>query len=79
MDEDASSDDTEWNDFVVRNRRRVRLQPLDVGPNADEQYTLKDTDMLWEIGCKVCYSVFRIIFTVFTMYRMDWSTKQYTR
>jgi hypothetical protein len=59
MEVDASGEDLEWEEFIERNRHRDRslesrvhqIEP-DV-ENEGDDYILKDSDMLWEIGCTV--------------------------
>lgn len=50
-----------WNGLVDRGRQRgrpaeARKRKEDEDEDEGDVYTLKETDMLWEIGCKVRYS-----------------------
>lgn len=79
MEEDDSSEERDWGVFTERNQRRGRLQTIqkvaeDEDEDEDEIYTLKDTDMLWEIGCKVCHLNLLITFLSLMIYRLTAST-----
>lgn len=64
MDQDDPNEERGWSQFVDQNQQRDRQHIIGRGDKDEDEvedkddgvdYTLKDTDMLWEIGCRVRY------------------------